>query len=429
MQLATVVVIDPKTAYGCAHLPIVRDSKASNKSDYMEPETDPPPSEVVRAGLVNSAATHMHALYRFGDGERDNVVPGLANLELLALVRDSSSITPLRAAFLPLWQQVGHRLQQPLAAATPASWQRHLELDPLLGHRQAQYGRLLWGTAEPYRNGSASARSQAAFAADVAMQASEALTAAVLSSTEAQEAVRRLRGVARFLGHSPDGAMPAQLFAAIQTTLSPLLPLKPETTSRPLLPDAPSLLPELQAIYEKADRLIFVLPEMPASRWESINWHAVADTIAGQCAGLQLATPAQLRLVVSHQYPVHYTLRSYRHIWGRDLLAGLSITRRRLWQDAARLPSLLETVELPQSYLSATDDELSRVIHDFQNKLLNVQLRHELLLRMKMVRQITPPPPLPPRTESAARRIAGIFQHLNFWANFYTDLMRHEPAA
>ncbi|GAB4153751.1 MAG: hypothetical protein Fur0021_19760 [Candidatus Promineifilaceae bacterium] len=394
--------------------------------------------QLVQAGLLASSSSHLQSLYYFGNLSPH--IPGLSDLSLMALVSDRTSLEQVRIAFLPLWSQTQSALNHPLAAATAATWQRHLDLNPIVAHHLARHSQRLWGSEMPVVRKLPPLTERAAFMADISMQASQALTAPLLSPTDAPLYQGWLHGVAHLLGLSPSRhTAPASLFAAIQARLATLVPqaeaapdpahllAPPRPAEPPPLADAPPMLPELLAIYEKADRLIFVLPDQPPS-WEKMDWLAVAETITGECAALQITTARQFRLAVSYHYPVHYVLRSYRHLWGQDVLANLPVTRRRLWQDAARLPSLLETVQLPQRYLAAADDELSAVIHDFQNKLLNVQLRHELLLRMKIAVKIAPPAPLPPRTDPPAQRIAGIFQHLNFWANLYFDLMQQQPS-
>lgn len=395
--------------------------------------------QLVQAGLLASPNSQLQSLYQFGNPSPHSTVPGLSDLTLMALVAETDNLEHLRTAFLPLWSQTQPTLARPLAAATNATWQRHLDLNPIVAHHLARRSQHLWGAESPVTRKLPPLTERAAFMADVVMQASPALTAPVLSPADAPLYQEWLRGVAHLLGLSPSSRDDTpSLFAAVQSRLTALLPetelapdpahllAPPRAAEPPPLTDAPSMLPELLAIYEKADRLIFVLPDQP-SLWQKIDWSAVAETMTGECAALQLTTSRQFRLAVSYHYPVHYVLRSYRHLWGEDVLANLPVTRQRLWQDAARLPSLLETVQLPQRYLAAADDELSSVIHDFQNKLLNVQLRHELLLRMKIANKTAPPRPLPPRTDPPARRIAGIFQHLNFWANLYFGLMQQQP--
>lgn len=397
--------------------------------------------QLVQAGLLASPDSHLQSLYHFGNLSPHPHVPGLSDLSLMALVADTTSLEQVRATFLPLWSQTQPALNRPLAAATAATWQRHLDLNPIVAHHLARRSQRLWGSETPVARQLPPLTERAAFMADIAMQASQALTASLLAPADAPLYQEWLHGVAHLLGLSPSRqTAPASLFAAIQARLTPLLPeaetspdpahllAPPRPAEPPPLADAPPMLPELLAIYEKADRLIFVLPDQPPPSWEKMDWLAVAETITGECAALQITTARQLRLAVSYHYPVHYILRSYRHLWGQDVLTDLPVTRRRLWQDAARLPSLLETVQLPQRYLAAADGELSAVIHDFQNKLLNVQLRHELLLRMKIAAKTTPPAPLPPRTDPPAQRIAGIFQHLNFWANLYFGLMQQQPS-
>ncbi len=67
--------------------------------------------------------------------------------------------------------------------------------------------------------------------------------------------------------------------------------------------------------------------------------------------------------------------------------------------------------------------QMGKLIHDFQNKLLNIQLEHELLVRFGIVQRFTPPEPLPEREAPNHQRIELIFKHFHWWTNFYTDQM------
>jgi len=55
--------------------------------------------------------------------------------------------------------------------------------------------------------------------------------------------------------------------------------------------------------------------------------------------------------------------------------------------------------------------------------MLNIQLEHELLHRMRQIERFTPPEPLPDRTAPSESRVAAIFRHLDWWATYYSDQM------
>jgi hypothetical protein len=105
-------------------------------------------------------------------------------------------------------------------------------------------------------------------------------------------------------------------------------------------------------------------------------------------------------------------------------LDKLQSSKRQMMRQAAIVPARIEIDELPHAILSQDDEALHRIIHDFQNKLLNVQLTHELLIRFGEVERFTPPEPLPDRTRPAIERIQAILQHTRWWAIFYTEQMQ-----
>ena len=113
----------------------------------------------------------------------------------------------------------------------------------------------------------------------------------------------------------------------------------------------------------------------------------------------------------------------YNHAWGTDSLPQVPVTTAAICREAARHASQLLTITLPQMYLAADDEEVGKVIHDIQNKLLNVQLQHELLHRLLGWERILPPTPLPDRQTPAAQRIDANFAHLEWWSNTYFQLL------
>ena len=112
-------------------------------------------------------------------------------------------------------------------------------------------------------------------------------------------------------------------------------------------------------------------------------------------------------------------LMRYIHAWGVDSLPPVPVTSTAICREAARYSSQLLTITLPQMYLAANDEEVGMVIHDIQNKLLNVQLQHELLHRLLGWERILPPNPLPDRQAPARQRVEANFAHLEWWSNTY----------
>jgi hypothetical protein len=183
----------------------------------------------------------------------------------------------------------------------------------------------------------------------------------------------------------------------------------------------------LLSVYSMENRLLLVLPDLPAdefaNRIVSINWRSVASRIAGEYRGLRLTTPAQLRLVLQLEGAADYTLGTFEHAWGIDLLSDLKINRWRILRDLARLPSDILIDTLPRSLIVCNDSDLPVLVHDLQNKLLNIQLRTELLSRMEYSVAQMPPEPLPDRGAPNHVRIEAIADQLEWWAAYYHQEM------
>jgi len=193
-------------------------------------------------------------------------------------------------------------------------------------------------------------------------------------------------------------------------------------------PNAPPLVNDLRAIYEMDNHLVLVMPDlepvMLARRIASADWRQVADRIGDHYRGLWITTPSQLRLIVRYEDSMDYLVQGYHHAWGTDPINDLEISLAHAFRSLARPPSELELADLPHAYISAEDTDLSMLTHDFQNKLLNIQLRSELLCRKLDIKSSVPPDPLPDRDAPEAQRIDAILSHLRWWADHYTSLMQ-----
>jgi hypothetical protein len=274
---------------------------------------------------------------------------------------------------------------------------------------------------------------QIAILSTVSQQASASLAPTLLLEQEAGTTYTKLQRLARSL-EKKEWKFPGTAvdhFTTVQTHLSRELSKYPHLHWQGETPaDPPPLIDALQAIYEKEDQIIFVLPDWPAEEVEKqlhqINWPAVAKSLEGQYYGLQVTTPTQLRLSLHYDRAFSHYLKNYRHVWGQNPLESLEIPRWQVSRDLARFASQIEIDTFPQAYITSDDDQLSTLIHDFQNKLLNIQLREELMYRTNGRPKAMPPSPLPDRSKPPIQRIEGIFDHLNWWADHYTAVMEHE---
>jgi hypothetical protein len=160
-----------------------------------------------------------------------------------------------------------------------------------------------------------------------------------------------------------------------------------------------------------------VLPELDQATLATIDWHRVAELVAGEFETLLVATPWQIRLVASVAEAVSFTFRSFELIWGADILAGCRPSDDNVRLSAAMLPARTLVERLPAEYLTADESDLGALIHAVQNVLQNIQMRSELWARIREVAPRRPPEPLPGRETPPHQRVAALFRHLRWWTD------------
>jgi hypothetical protein len=350
---------------------------------------------------------------------------GAAAADLVVVVADAfwtprgdlSSLHRLRRAFTPVWQQAGSHFTQVPLLVTTSGLAHYCLLHPVFGRRLAQEGRLVAGheTRPPLRDVDRTA--EAAYWATESRRLSAVLAPGLMEPPAAAQRLAQLHSAASlWRRQAVAGDEPAiLLLAELQERLDTLLPAHHAGQAEPLA-GAPPLLAHLRAIYERGGTLILVLPRLTGDELAAVDWPEVAVLFQDSYSELQLTTPTQFLLSLQEQEPLHYTVGSYRHLWGEDPLAGLEVERRLVLRDAARLPAHLLARDLPQAYLAGED--VYRVIHDLQNRLLNIQLQHELLARMLPLPPITLPA-LPDQGAPGWQRIDAIVALLYRWADYY----------
>lgn len=371
----------------------------------------------------------LEAVYLYGSYGQKHYQPGESDINLLLIVADGTSFYALRNAFLPLWQEYGTILRRAPLVAQASAFTRHLLLNPMLAHHLAREAQQLLGPPD-FMSELAAVNPHEAYArlASEAMQASAALAPELLEPEIAEARLAQLRRLARrFRGEPiPEGETPAQLFARVQHFLEPriakLPAVRPWTDTQPSTTTSP-FLPGLQAIYKEGDHMALVFARLTPQQIIKTNWQLLSERLANQCSGVWITTAAQLGLTLAFETPLAFRFRRYEHNWGLDPLETVPVSKRQMLRHAARGPSDILIDSLPNAYLTWGKEEMYRLIHDFQNKLLNVQLEHELLYRIKEVERFTPPSPLPARTAPSQQRIEAIFQHLDWWTQYYAGEM------
>lgn len=286
----------------------------------------------------------------------------------------------------------------------------YLQANPMLAARWSQTARCLWGDAGVV--GTLPAADDGLATADFAAELYELsllLAPSLLSAAE----LAVLRGR---LGAGEETAVShlATLTDQLNGQLSHL-PISASPANAPL--------PGLHALYKtEQGRAVLVFAALDGALLQGIDWQALVAGLGSDCTGLQVATVAQLQLVLARETPLDVVFRRYGLEWGEEVVTAVQPHPTDILRQATRLPLHILIERLPQACIAATDEaKLRRVIHDYQNKLLNVQLEHEILTRLGHVPRYVPPT-LPEREAPLAERIGALFSQLHRWANFYLDV-------
>lgn len=377
--------------------------------------------------MSRKLGSQLEAVFLYGSLADGSYNPGDSDINLFAIVTDGTSYHALRKLFLPIWNEYKDVLRRAPRIAQEKDFARYLQVDPTFAHHLIHEGKILfgppdyledWPQTDPYDS---SAR-----LAYEAMQASTAVAPELLSSDTAQTRLVQLQRLATRLHGQPidERKTAVELYALVQHYLNQhiaQLPTPP-TIHEPATTTS-TLLPGLRATYKKDDQMILVFQNPTPYQINAIQWSTLAKRLVGRYQGLQVTTAVQLRLILELERPLDHTLRRYTHEWGDDLLAEIAPTKKQIFRHAARLPAIIQVDLMPNEYLTQDQSKIHDIIHDYQNKLLNVQLEHELLRRLQKIEKFTPPEPLPDRETPNSQRIDAIFKHLGWWAEFYVNLM------
>lgn len=380
--------------------------------------------------MVRRLGGEVEAIYLFGSMAQGFYQPEESDINLLAIVNDGTSIHALRSLYRPIWEENGRLLKRGPMIAQRSDFARHIRLFPLFAHHLKRDGQLLFGDPDhlntlPKLN-ILDAYSRLAY---LAMEASSALAPELMDEEKAANAQAKLRRLARQVKGAPvpENETPQQLLAHIQHIITPRVQQLPAvqqwdvhhmpTTTSPLLPG-------LQAIYKEGEYMLLVFSQLSPQTIIRTNWQLLAERLSGQCKGLKITTSEQLCLIYAYERPLDFRFRRLQFSWGVDLVSALQIADRQAILQSARQPSDIQINALPHSYLTEPDDKIHAIIHDYQNKLLNVQLEHELLVRFGLTTPFTPPEPLPDRSAPHQKRIDAILKHLGWWADYYAEQLR-----
>ncbi len=385
--------------------------------------------EATLTQFIEKLGEQLKAAYLFGSFVQGFFQDGESDINLLFIVDDKTDFFKIREFYFPVWEKFGDVLRRAPFIARAGSFTRLIQVDAILANHLHENGRLLFGSAD-YLKGFPELDKQEAAArlASEALVASSSLLPTLMPPEKAEESVKIARRLARKLWQAPvdEGETAITTYARIQQKLGPKiarLPAGQAYTNTEIPSVTAPFLPGLQSLYKEADNIVMVLAYLSGNDIEKTDWDQMTERLSSECSGLVLTTSAQLSLSLVYDRPIGLKTRKYQYNWGMDHVAKLQSSKRQMMREAATAPTRIEIQLLPHALLTQSDDQFGRIIHDFQNKLLNVQLTHELLCRFGDVERFTPPQPLPDRSSPSVERLEGIFKHAYWWSEFYTNKM------
>ncbi len=379
-------------------------------------------SQHIAAQLKSALGTRFSAYWMFGSLLQSHYDPTSSNINGLLIVANDTPINVVRQAFWPLWESYGRALKRGPLVFTEESFARFLTFFPHTAAHLHEYGQQVNGRAVPLADpGPMDPDWLRAVKAGQLLTASALLAPELLDGGRLKESERILDRLCR--QHQIDRSLPLnQQIACLSELFEQAMPVD--------LPEdqPPYGLKGLIAIYETLGDDFFIVENSAAI--QSIDFsEAVQELSDREVYSLQVTTAEQFRLITRVLYPLDIALRSYQRIWGDDVLQGLEIPQEAVLSHAGRFSLVLEADQFPNTlFMVESSPEFdSKMIHDFQNKLLNIRLQNDLLHRLK-ISSAGEPPALPERTAPHPVRLQGIWEQFRWWSAYYERLLRTEPA-
>ncbi len=296
-----------------------------------------------------------------------------------------------------------------------------MQLLPLLSSHLKQHGQLLHGSAEILTTLPDATPDQLfAARAITTLRASELLFEWETESNSAERTKQRrqLHSTLRQLTQQPlpNNIDDMACFSAVQQHLHTNHHEKP-----PAMPADPPV-PGLYSVMKKAPRhVLFIFDEISAELLKNTDWHALAAEFVPAGSHPIMATFAQVQLVVQYETGVDRALNRCSVLWGNDPFVDIELAPLHVLRHAGRKPCALRMATLPHRYLTCPDPDDGKLVHDFQNQLLNIHLENEILTRLGMSPPFAPAKSMPNRHMPNLMRINKIFSQLDEWVTFYAE--------
>lgn len=357
-------------------------------------------SHSLSSAFVNAIGDQLTAVYTYNRPPDER---------LLLITAAAVDIHQIRAVF----REQAAQSPPPMIVPQPIL-ARQMRLFPLWA-QAVQAGDCLYGSPIAPVSVEITAVSTAAYWAQEAMEAS-----AALSKPEEMERLRRL--ARQLLGRAVDaGETAVLLLADIHRQLNKMMDdcgVPDWQTDRPA---TDAVLPGLLAGYRMMAAMVYVFDDSLPDLLIKADGETLLAAMEQPADGVRLTTARQLRLLLSRQSAAAFILQNYTHVWGANPLAGLAPERNFVFRDAAAKAAVYRTDTFIHDYFlmpDGDDEVMYKLIHDFQNKLLNVQLEHELLYRLLSFDRFAPAE-LPDRTAPSRERLDAIFEQLDWWSAQY----------
>jgi hypothetical protein len=394
--------------------------------------------DAVLAGIGDSAARQLggqvQSICLFGSYGQPYYQPAESDVNLLLLLEDGADVHAVRDWFRPIWQEHGSWLRRGPWVARLAEFHRFVRLVPGFAEELGRNGRFLHGdlpelppipSPDPHE---AMARQ-----ATEALSASSALFPGLMAPPLAEARRLALRRLTRQLWQAPipEGETAVATFARMRQILDSKINRLPAARfwhNEKVPVGTTLLLPGAQAIFQQGPYMVIALASLNPWPLQEANQERLIQRLQGKCEGVMLTTAVQLSLSLVYDNPLGLVLKSYRHNWGLDLLANLQTSQRQTMRQIAYLATTIGMIDLPQAHFTGSDADLPTLIHDFQNKLLNLRLQHELLHRLGYSQGLEMPEPLPDREASLQQRLEAIYRQLVWWSSHYTVAMDQAAA-
>jgi hypothetical protein len=388
--------------------------------------------ESISQTLASDLGSQLEAVFLFGSQAADHSQTAVSNINLLLITTPNANIHAIRDSFQPLWQRHKALLKRAPLLATRKALQRHLQLNPQLALHLLQHSQQLAGetvSVDLFRT-SVNPYEVYAHLSQQLLDASAALSQNKMVQPQANEQLLRL---AQQIQNNPAAQKETAvsqfniIHQALTTVTSQLPAAKTWNAAAQAGPTSKEI-PGLQAIYSENDKNIFVFDQLTPKRVSQINWQLLAQRLPQPNGSLHITTVAQFCLMTLYDKALDLRFNKYQHQWGLHFLARLTPSAYQILRQAARLPSHILLDALPHTYLTlanANQDEMHTIIHDYQNKMLNIQLENELLFRLGLIpEKFSPSTPLPKTDVLVDKRLDAIFQHLDWWADFYQTALQ-----